>query len=78
MTGVAEPCWAQWQSVAGPVTAVFAGKSMFSPGQQAEFAAARPGTGHVVLGSGSHDAHLDATTEWAEVLREALTSPAGS
>ena len=26
-----------------------------------------------MLGSGSHDAHLDATTEWAGVLREALT-----
>jgi len=78
MTGVAEPCWRQWQSVTAPVTAVFAVKSMFSPGEQAEFVAARPGTRHVVLGSGSHDAHLDATTEWAGVLREALTRPADS
>ena len=73
MTGVAEPCWRQWQSVTAPVTAVFAAKSMFSPGEQAEFVAARPGTRHVVLGSGTHDAHLDATTEWAGALREALT-----
>lgn len=76
MMGVAEPCWQQWQSITAPVTAVFAAKSMFSPGEQAEFVAARPGTRHVVLGSGSHDAHLDATTEWAGVLREALTGPA--
>jgi pimeloyl-ACP methyl ester carboxylesterase len=78
MTGVAEPCWRQWQSVTAPVTAVFAAKSMFSPGEQAEFVAARPGTRHVVLGSGTHDAHLDATSEWAGVLREALTGPADS
>jgi pimeloyl-ACP methyl ester carboxylesterase len=78
MTGVAEPCWAQWQSVEEPVTAVFAASSMFSPGEQAEFVAARPGTRHVVLGSGTHDAHLDATTEWAAVLRDALTGPADS
>jgi pimeloyl-ACP methyl ester carboxylesterase len=74
MKSVAEPCWQRWKSVAAPVTAVFAAKSMFSPGEQAEFVAARPGTRHVVLGSGSHDAHLDATTEWAGVLCEALSS----
>jgi len=78
MTGVAEPCWAQWQSVTAPVTAVFAASSMFSPGEQARFTAARPGTRHVVLATGTHDAHLDATTEWAGVLREVLTSPADS
>jgi hypothetical protein len=41
---------------------------MFSPAEQAEFIAARPGTRHVVLAGGSHDAHLDATPEWAAVL----------
>ena len=78
MTGVAEPCWRQWQSVTAPVTAVFAAKSMFSPARRPSSSAARPGTRHVVLGSGTHDAHLDATTEWAGVLREALTGPADS
>jgi hypothetical protein len=43
MTGVAESCWQQWQSVTVPVTAVFAANSMFSPGEQAEFAAASRG-----------------------------------
>lgn len=70
MTGAAEPCWRQWQSVSAPVTAVFAAKSLFSPAEQAEFVAARPGTRHVVLGSGTHDAHLDATAEWAAALCE--------
>jgi len=51
---------------------VFAAKSMFSPGEQAEFVATRPGTRHVVLAGGSHDAHLDATAEWAAVLSLAL------
>jgi pimeloyl-ACP methyl ester carboxylesterase len=73
MVGVADPIWQQWKSVAAPYAAVFAAKSMFSPEAQAEFVAARPGTRHVVLPSGSHDAHLDATAEWAAVLHEALT-----
>ena len=77
MTGVAEPQWARWRSVTAPTTAVFAAKSMFSPEEQAEFVAARPGTRHVVLRAGSHDAHLDATAEWADALRGALTDTAG-
>lgn len=72
MTGVAEPQWERWRSVMVPATAVFAPKGMVSPEEQAEFVAARPGTRHVVLRSGSHDAHLDATAEWAQALRGAL------
>lgn len=72
MTGVAAPRWAEWRSVSAPTTAVFAAKSMFSPAEQAEFIAARPGTRHVVLAGGSHDAHLDATPEWAAALSDAL------
>jgi pimeloyl-ACP methyl ester carboxylesterase len=45
---------------------------MFSPAEQAEFVAARPGTRRVILAGGSHDAHLDATGEWATALRDAL------
>lgn len=76
MRGVAEPCWAQWRSITMPVTVVFAAKGNATPEEQAEFAAARPGTRHAVLRSGSHDAHLDATDEWAEVLRSAVTGRA--
>lgn len=72
MEGVSGPRWEEWRSVTAPTTAVFAAKSMFSPGEQAEFVAARPGTRHVVLADGSHDAHLDATAEWAAVLSLAL------
>jgi pimeloyl-ACP methyl ester carboxylesterase len=78
MVGVAEPQWAPWRSVMMPVTAVFAPGGMVSPEEQAEFVAARPGTRHVVLRSGSHDAHLDATAEWAEALRGALADTTGS
>jgi pimeloyl-ACP methyl ester carboxylesterase len=77
MTGVAIPQWAAWRSVSMPVTVVFAPDGMVSPEEQAEFAAARPGTRQVVLRSGSHDAHLDATAEWAEVLRGALADATG-
>jgi pimeloyl-ACP methyl ester carboxylesterase len=58
--------------VSAPATAVFAAKSMFSPAEQADFVAARPGTRHVILDGGSHDAHLDATAAWAAVLADAL------
>jgi pimeloyl-ACP methyl ester carboxylesterase len=68
MEGVSDPRWEEWKSVTAPTTA----KSMFSPGQQADFVAARPGTRHVVLLGGSHDAHLDATAEWAAALTRAL------
>ena len=72
MEGVSAPRWAEWRSVTQPATAVFAAKSMFSPAEQAEFIAARPGTRHVILAGGSHDAHLDATPEWAAALSLAL------
>jgi pimeloyl-ACP methyl ester carboxylesterase len=72
MEGVSAPRWAEWRSVTQPATAVFAAKSMFSPAEQAEFVAARPGTRHVILAGGSHDAHLDATPEWAAALSRAL------
>ena len=72
MAAVSVPRWGEWKSVAAPTTAVFAANSMFSPAEQAEFVAARPGTRHVVLDGGSHDAHLDATAEWAAVLARAL------
>ncbi len=72
MEGVAAPRWAEWRSVTAPTTAVFAAASMFSPAEQAEFVAARPGTRPVLLAGGSHDAHLDATAEWAAALSRAL------
>ena len=72
MTGVAKPQWERWRSVAMPTTVVFAQEGMASPAEQAEFVAARPGTRHVLLSSGSHDAHLDATAEWAQTLHSAL------
>lgn len=72
MAGVSEPRWEEWTSVTAPTTAVFAATSMFSSGEQADFVAARPGTRHDVLPGGSHDAHLDATDEWAAALTRAL------
>ncbi len=72
MAGVVEQQWERWRSLAVPTTAVFAADGMFSADEQAEFVAARPHTRHVTLSSGSHDAHLDATGEWATVLRDAL------
>jgi len=72
MEGLSDPRWDEWKSVTAPTMAVFAAKSMFSPGDQADFVAARPGTRQVLLAGGSHDAHLDATEEWAAVLIRAL------
>ena len=59
-----------------PVTLV--GQSMgghtaiLAAAERAEFVAARPGTRHVILADGSHDAHLDATPESAAALSVAL------
>jgi pimeloyl-ACP methyl ester carboxylesterase len=72
MAGMSDPRWEEWKSVTAPTTVVFAAKSMFSHGEQAGFVAARPGTRHVLLPGGSHDAHLDATAEWTTVLTHAL------
>jgi pimeloyl-ACP methyl ester carboxylesterase len=72
MEGLSDPRWEEWKSVTAPTTVVFAATSMFSRDDQAGFVAARPGTRHVVLPVGSHDAHLDATSEWAAILTGAL------
>jgi pimeloyl-ACP methyl ester carboxylesterase len=72
MAGMSDPRWEEWKSVTAPTTVVFAGKSMFSRSEQADFVAARPGTRHVLLPGGSHDAHLDATAEWTAVLARAV------
>ena len=76
MAGVFEPCWPQWRSVQAATTAVFAANGMVSAEEQTAFVAARPGTRHVRLDGGSHDAHLDDTAEWAAVLRTALQDAA--
>jgi pimeloyl-ACP methyl ester carboxylesterase len=72
MEGVVEPQWERWRQLGAPTTAVFAANGMFSADEQAEFVAARPETRHVMLSAGSHDAHLDATAEWAQTLRDSL------
>jgi pimeloyl-ACP methyl ester carboxylesterase len=72
MEGLSDPRWEEWKSVTAPTTVVFAAKSMFSTEEQADFVAARPGTRRVLLPAGSHDAHLDATAEWAAELTRAL------
>jgi pimeloyl-ACP methyl ester carboxylesterase len=72
MEGLSDPRWEEWKSVTAPTTVVFAAKSMFSAGEQADMVAARPGTRRVLLPVGSHDAHLDATAEWAAELTRAL------
>lgn len=66
------PGWEEWKSVTAPTTVVFAADSMYSPREQADFIASRPGTRQVVLTGGTHDAHLDATAELAVVLTRAL------
>lgn len=72
IAAVHEPRWAEWEDLAVPTTAVFAHRGMFSPEQQAELAARRPGTRILSLPDGSHDAHLDAFPSWLAALRDAL------
>jgi len=72
MEAVQESRWDEWKAVTAPATAVFAAKSMFEPSEQSDFIAARPATRKVLLPVGTHDAHLDATAEWAAALTHAL------
>jgi pimeloyl-ACP methyl ester carboxylesterase len=66
---VIEPRWAQWQQVLAPTLVVYAAASMYTPDEQAEFVRRGRDVRRVDLGSGTHDAHLDATAEWVAVLR---------
>ena len=69
----AEARWEEWENLAVPTAAVFAPDGMFDEERKLAFLEARPGTLRVDLGAGSHDAHLDATAEWAAVLADLLS-----
>ncbi|NQX29083.1 alpha/beta hydrolase [Microbacteriaceae bacterium VKM Ac-2854] len=69
---VIEPRWKEWAEVAAPTLVVYAAESMFTPQEQEEFVRRGRDVRRVDLGSGTHDAHLDATAEWIAVLREFL------
>lgn len=68
-----QPRWAEWESVEAATAALFAPEGMFSDERKTALIEARPATLRVDLGTGSHDAHLDATTELAAVLRDLLS-----
>lgn len=72
IAAVHEPRWAEWEALAVPTLAVFAANGMFSAVEKDELIRRRPATDRVDLGSGSHDAHLDACDEWVDVLRRWL------
>ncbi len=65
--------WEEWENLPVPTAAVFAPDGMFDEERTRAFVEARPGTLRVDLGAGSHDAHLDATAEWAAVLGDLLS-----
>lgn len=65
--------WDEWETLTVPTAAVFAPDGMFDEERKLAFLEARPATLRVDLGAGSHDAHLDATAEWAAVLGDLLS-----
>jgi pimeloyl-ACP methyl ester carboxylesterase len=72
ITAVAQPRWAEWESLRVPVVVVYAADGMFTEAQRAEFVARGREVARVDLAGGSHDAHLDAFDAWVGVLRDAL------
>lgn len=72
IAAVHQPRWAEWEGLEVPALAVFARGGKFSEADKNELIRRRPATGRVDMGSGSHDAHLDAFDEWIDVLRQWL------
>lgn len=69
---VAEPRWAEWESVTAPTLAVFGEHGMFSEEQRAAFVGRGRSVIRIDLPGASHDAHLDAPDAWITALRSAL------
>lgn len=65
--------WDEWEKLELASAAIFAPNGMFDADRKTAFLEARPATLRIDLGSGSHDAHLDATAELAAVLRDLLS-----
>lgn len=63
------PRWTEWASLDVPTLAVFAEGGMFSAEQRDELIRRCPASERADLGTGSHDAHLDAFEEWIRVAR---------
>lgn len=72
IAAVHEPRWTEWESLVVPTLAVFGRRGMFSDAQKDELIRQRPQTDRIDLDQGGHDAHLDATDQWFEVLRRWL------
>lgn len=72
LEAVHEPRWSEWESLQVPTLAIFAARGMFSEQDKDELVRRRLSTTRIDLRGGSHDAHLDAFDEWADILTHSL------
>ncbi|MDE0546454.1 alpha/beta fold hydrolase [Microbacterium sp. C7(2022)] len=72
ISAVATPRWTEWEQVTTPTLVVYAENGMFTPEQKSQFVARGAYATRVDLAGGSHDAHLDAFTEWIAALSSFL------
>ncbi|MBE7162808.1 MAG: alpha/beta hydrolase [Williamsia herbipolensis] len=74
---VGEERWADWERIAVPTLVLYADGGMFSEEQKVEFVRRGRCATRVDLVDASHDAHLDAFTQWLSLLRGVVGTPAG-
>lgn len=65
---LAEPRWAEWESVWAPTLVIYAADGMFTEEQKAQFVERGNDVTRFDLAGGSHDAHLDAFEQWIGAL----------
>jgi pimeloyl-ACP methyl ester carboxylesterase len=69
---VAEPRWAEWESVAAPTLVVYAENGMFTEDAKAEFVRRGRNVRRADIAGATHDAHLDSFDAWIALVREFL------
>ncbi|RFA11759.1 alpha/beta hydrolase [Subtercola boreus] len=67
---VSTPRWEEWEHVSAPTLVVYADGGIFTEKQKLEFISRGADVVRVDLVGASHDAHLDAFTQWIDALTE--------
>ena len=66
------PRWAEWEALVPSTLVVLPSMDFFTEDERAELIARRPATLRRGIAGAVHDAHLEAFTEWMEMLSENL------
>lgn len=74
ISAVADPRWAEWESVAAPTLVLYGENGMFPDASKDEFVRRGQHVTRADLAGASHDAHLDSFAAWITALRSFLLS----